>query len=323
MHELAFERLHHAPPRRAARAGRALGAGGRRRSDLAFRGALVCAMGAASAMGAACSGGASEDTNREDETCVALGSTLGAGSVAAPPTALTLAPTGGGFDYQLGCAYPVPERVSVVTRDRTSAAEPDIYSVCYVNAFQTQPGRDETGPLEALILRDSRGRKMVDPDWPDEYLLDISSPERREQLTEIVAGWIAQCAADGYDAIELDNLDSYSRSDQRLTVADAEAYAVALLGVAHDQLLSVAQKNAPERSAQFHALGFDFVIAEECWRYDECERYTEEYGALVFDVEYEASDFERACRAARSPVPILRDLALVSPGPGYVRRTCP
>ena len=43
-------------------------------------------------------------------------------------------------DYQLGEAYRPAEDVTVVVRDATATPEPGVYSVCYVNAFQTQPG---------------------------------------------------------------------------------------------------------------------------------------------------------------------------------------
>lgn len=280
-----------------------------------MRTALLCSLALA------CGAESEQQPDGGEEMCSALDSSTAATS-ATPPTQLVLPPAGGGFDYQLGCAYPVPEGVDVVTRDRTAPADPDVYSVCYVNAFQTQPGSDWSGPREDLVLHDAGDTKVRDPDWPDEYLLDISTPERRARLVQIVAPWIEQCAARGFDALELDNLDSYVRSGQRLTPEHAEAYAAELIRVAHDNLLSVAQKNAPDRTREFRAIGFDFVIAEDCWKYDECDQFTAEYGERVFDVEYDADAFDKGCRAGRQPSPILRDLDLVQPGDGYVRREC-
>jgi Glycoside-hydrolase family GH114 len=274
-------------------------------------------------IGIACGTASDADSSGEEAACVALDAAATSGTSVPPPTELTLPSPSGAFDYQLGCAYAVPAEVSVVVRDRMAPADPNVYAICYVNAFQTQPGSDWSGPLDDLILRDSRGRPMSDPAWPDEYLLDISTPERRRRLTALVGAWIEGCAAAGFDAVELDNLDSYDRSGRRLTVEHAQAYAAELIRVAHENLLAVAQKNASERSPHFHALGFDFAISEQCWENDECEQYTAEYGERVFDVEYDTSAFERGCNARRAPVPLLRDLELVSPGPGYVRRECP
>ena len=56
-------------------------------------------------------------------------------------------PSNAGFDYQIGGDYPLPAGVSVVSRDWFSGrpAPDPAYSICYVNAFQTQV--DERGVI--------------------------------------------------------------------------------------------------------------------------------------------------------------------------------
>ncbi len=54
-------------------------------------------------------------------------------------------PVNAGFDYQLGGDYPPPTGVTVVTRDVTGSPAPGTYGICYVNAFQTQPGQRAGG----------------------------------------------------------------------------------------------------------------------------------------------------------------------------------
>jgi len=233
-----------------------------------------------------------------------------------------LPPAGGGFDYQLGGAYNPPTGVALVVRDSGDPPAPGLYSVCYLNAFQTQPGSDWSGANAALVLRAPSGNAITDPDWPDETLLDISAPEKRQRLVAIVAGWLDDCAAAGFLAVELDNLDSFTRSGGALDFEATSAYASALTRAAHERGLAVAQKNTAEASACAPALGFDFAITEECWRWDECDAYTERYGDRVFDIEYDSASFRTGCRANRAPTPILRDLDLVSPGAGYVREEC-
>ena len=247
----------------------------------------------------------------------------GAGAgLRAPGDGVQLPAPGAAFDYQLGAAYPPSAGVSLVVRDRTAAPAPGAYNVCYVNGFQTQPDEEWSGDRADLVLQE-RGRRVEDADWPGEYLLDISTADKRERLVAVVGAWVQACAATGFDAVELDNLDSFTRSSGRLGFADVSAYAVGLLAVAHRSGLAVAQKNTAEASACLSALGFDFAVAEECWGQGECDAYTAQYGDRVYDIEYETAAFERGCDAGSAPRPILRDLELVAPGSGYVRRQCP
>ncbi|UMG93769.1 endo alpha-1,4 polygalactosaminidase [Nocardioides sp. TF02-7] len=126
------------------------------------------------------------------------------------------------------------------------------------------------------------------------------------------------CARDGFDAVELDNLDSFARSRGLVKQRHAKAFARLLVRRAHRAGLAVAQKNWAELDGS--RLGFDFAIAEECGRYDECGRYVASYGGRVLVVEYRRADFRRACRTHGDRVAVvLRDRALTPDG---VRRWC-
>ncbi|MGY1640627.1 endo alpha-1,4 polygalactosaminidase [Geodermatophilus sp. SYSU D00703] len=235
----------------------------------------------------------------------------------AQPTLAAL-PAGARVDYQLGGAYaPAPGAAGVV-RDRTDAPAPGLWSACYVNAFQTQPGADDWP--EELLLHDTSGRRMEDPDWPGEFLLDVSTDQRRAEVLAVVGPWIDGCAASGFDAVEPDNLDSWTRSDGLLTAADAASTAETLVDRAHAVGLAIAQKNAPELAGE--DLGFDFAVVEDCGAYDECTVYTDAFGS-VLDVEYTADGFQRACTLGGLSVQ-RRDLDLTVPGdPAYVAEWCP
>jgi len=234
-------------------------------------------------------------------------------------------PGNAGFDLQLGGAYAPPAGTGVVERDRTAAPPLGAYGVCYVNAFQTQEG--EIGWWRRrhpeLLLR-IRGREVRDRDWP-ETLLDITTPAKRREIARIVGRWTDGCARRGYRAVELDNLDSWTRSRGRITRADTRATARLFVGRAHGAGLAVAQKNAAELiTGRRRPLGFDFAVVEECQEFRECERYTGAYGDRVMEVEYDATAFRAACaaRGARISV-LLRDRDLVAAGrPGYVHRAC-
>lgn len=240
------------------------------------------------------------------------------------PLELRLPPLDAGFDYQLGGAYPPPKGVAVVSRDRTEAPAPGLYNICYVNGFQIQPeeGAWWTAHHPDLILRGRDGKPVVDPDW-DETMLAPTTPERRTELADVIGGWIAKCAADGFDAIEIDNLDTFTRSHGLISEGDAVAQMRLFADAAHAAGLPIAQKNAAEIVGRAGEMGTDFAVAEECDRYHECDAYTAGYGDRVLVIEYRRRDFDAGCAAYPNLSIVLRDLDLVPRGEkGYVFDTC-
>lgn len=241
------------------------------------------------------------------------------GTTTAP--AVTLPPDGG-FDYQLGGAYDPPDGTTVVARDATQAPAPGRYGICYLNGFQSQPG--EAHLWDGLLLEGPDGA-MADPGWPDEYLLDTSTAENRTAIAAAMTARIDGCAGAGYDAVELDNLDSYLRSGGLLAPADNLALARLYVAAAHEAGLAVAQKNALEIAPDGAAAGFDFAVTEECGAYDECGGYLAVYD-VVLDIEYADADaFAALCRSGALPDrAIRRDLDLTTPAsPEYVFGRCP
>jgi hypothetical protein len=235
-------------------------------------------------------------------------------------------PANATFDYQIGGAYPPPAGVTVVSRDSEAAPAAGLYNICYVNAFQAQPGADSWWQANHpdLLLRDANGKLVVDEDW-DELMLDFSTPAKRTALTGIVGGWIDQCAAKGFRAVEPDNLDSYTRSKGLLTKTQAIAYVTSLSTRAHAKGLAVGQKNTAElSSADARKAGLDFAVAEECADFDECDAYTASYGNNVIVIEYSRSGFTKACNAYGSRLSVvLRDVDVTTPGSkSYTYQAC-
>lgn len=252
-------------------------------------------------------------------------------AAATPPVSgptWTPPPADAAFDYQLSGPYPPPEGVAVVARDRTAEPAGLGYDICYVNGYQTQPGESAAFAAEhpELLVQTADG-PLADPGWPDELLYDTSTAQKRSALLELVGAWVRGCAEAGYDAVELDNLDSWTRSEGALTADDNTALAEAYAGVAHAAGLAVGQKNTPEESARLRAAGYDFAVVESCAVYDECGAYRDHYPA-VLDVEYADELGERGFAALcdspdRPPQVVLRDHGLLTPdGDGYVFRTC-
>lgn len=255
--------------------------------------------------------------------CVAVAFSLsacGAPGSEAPPVA------GGIVDYQLGGAYEPDDEVTIVVRDRTDEPDSSRYSICYVNAFQTQPDeREDLARDRPEVLLTGPGGPVYDPDWPDEQLFDLSTPELRSEVLELVEPWVAGCAEDGFEAIEADNLDAWTRSQGLYTRRDAEAFAEDLAALAHEHGLAIGQKNAVEVDGP--SLGFDFAVTEECAVFDECRTFSDLYGEDVIEIEYTDNGreaFAEACRDRYDDHPItLRDRDLLPAGEeGHVVETC-
>lgn len=236
----------------------------------------------------------------------------------------SLPPVNAKVDYQLGGAYPPPAGVQIVSRDRTAPVASGLYNICYVNGFQIQPGEEAFWEMQhpTLILRDADGAPVIDEDW-NEMLIDVSSASKRSAVAAIVNDWIDGCAEAGFDAIEIDNLDSFSRSGGRLTEANNVAAMHMFSAAAHARGLAAAQKNSSELVGRKADLGTDFVVAEECNHYDECGDYMEAYGDNVIVIEYLRADFSRGCSRFPGLSIVLRDRDVSPRGTsGYVFDGC-
>ncbi len=229
-------------------------------------------------------------------------------------------PVNGRADYQLGGPYRPAKSVDIVTRDRTVQPAKGRYNICYINSFQTQPGslRWWKRHRPRLLLR-KNGRLVRDPGWRAEVLLDTSRGWKRRAIARVQRRWYRGCARDGFDAVEPDNLDSWTRSSHLLTRRDNVRLARLLARLAHRSGLAIAQKNTPQLTRrQSRRIGFDFAVAEECEVYRECERYIRTYHRRVIEIEYTDNGrlaYRRACRMRGSRISVLlRDRDVVKPG---------
>ena len=232
-----------------------------------------------------------------------------------------LPPVGAAWDYQIGGAYTPPKGARIVSRDRADDPAPGLYNVCYVNAFQTQPG--EKWPSR-LLLHDKTGQVVGDPEWEGESVLDITTDAKRKAAAERVGAWIEECADKGFDAVEPDNLDTFTRWPGLLTADQATAYVSLLAKRAHGLGLAIAQKNTGPLAARRAKTGLDFAVVEECGRYDECGTFARPYRDRVVVVEYEDKGMAKACDGFGDRLSVVRrDLDVSTPDDdGYVREVC-
>lgn len=236
-------------------------------------------------------------------------------------------PTEGTFDYQLGGAYDTT--ADIVVRDSTEDPQPGAYNICYLNGFQTQPGQSQSwaGSDFDVLLRDGAGEPVADPQWPDEYILNPNTQESRSAILAVLGPQIEGCASTGFDAVEFDNLDTWTRFDG-ISREGALELAASYVELAHANGLAAGQKNASEMAAAGRRLGFDFAITEECAAWEECGLFTEQYGQRVLQVEYPEGlrgSFADLCSSPdRAERAILRDRALAPSGEtGHLLLACP
>ncbi|MFD7711882.1 endo alpha-1,4 polygalactosaminidase [Streptomyces sp. NPDC059786] len=274
--------------------------------------ALLAVSAALASFLTACSGDSSDGTRDAGGT-----------SSASSTGKVTLPPVHAGFDYQLGGPTSPPDGVGIVTRDHTASPASGVYNICYVNAFQAQPDAEQDWDSD-LLLHDDSGDVVMDEDW-GEAILDISTAGKRERIAEKVDGWIDQCASKGFQAVDPDNYDSYTRvPDGLLSADDAKAFLTLLADHAHEKGLAIGQKNTVDLAPARKRVGLDFAVVEECGAYDECGGYVDAFGDHVMVIEYTERGLRRACDGWGDDISIVRrDLDLVPEGDsGYLRETC-
>jgi hypothetical protein len=253
---------------------------------------------------------------------------LASGVAGAAGHHVQLPPVHGVFSYQIGGAFAPEAGVQIVDRDRHARPAAGHYNVCYVNAFQAQTGEHKWWRAKhSDLLLTKSGHPVIDPGW-NEQLLDTSTAAKRAALAQIIGGWMEGCARHGFQAVEPDNLDSWSRSKHRLTIADNLAFAALLAKRAHRAGLAIAQKNAAGISMRGKKAGFDFAIAEECQAYTECDKYMRAYSDHVIEIEYPdnggVKGFDAACRARGHRISIVyRDRDVLPAGKsGFLEQHC-
>jgi hypothetical protein len=151
--------------------------------------------------------------------------------------------------------------------------------VCYVNAGVFENWRPDAALYPAAV----KGNDY--PDWPGEQWLDV---RQLSVLQPILEARMDLCRSNGFDGIELDNVDGYTNDTGfPLTAADQLAFNGALARSAHARGLSVGLKNDVEQVPDLVGQ-FDFALNEQCFEFNECDSLRPFLDArkAVFNVEY-------------------------------------
>jgi hypothetical protein len=152
--------------------------------------------------------------------------------------------------------------------------------ICYLDVGSWESYRPDRDEFPAAVI----GRRYEG--FPDERWLDVS---RFRLFRAPLEARIAMCARKGFDAVEPDNLAGFE-NDTGFAISASQQLRFNrwIAAQVHRRGMAVALKNDPRQVPQL--LGsFDFAIVEECFQYDECERFEPfvRAGKAVFEAEYE------------------------------------
>jgi hypothetical protein len=152
-------------------------------------------------------------------------------------------------------------------------------AVCYFSAGSYESYRADRTRFPKKLL----GRTM--DGWPDERWLDIRAVAT---LRPIMRERMRTCKAKGFDGVDPDNVAGFTnRTGFPLTARHQVTYNKMIASEAHKLGLAVGLKNDPSQARQL-APYFDFAVTEQCFQYDECQRYLAFIwaGKPVMNIEY-------------------------------------
>lgn len=206
---------------------------------------------------------------------------------------------GASFQWQLS-GYPPDLTVDAEVYDLDLVDTPDealaelrgrgATTVCYFSAGTYEEFREDAEGFP----EDTRGEPL--PDFPDERWLDV---RRIADLAPVIEARLDLCAARGFDAVELDNVDAYANdSGFDLTAEDQLEFNRWLAAEARERGLSPGLKGTAELAGDL-VDDFDWALVEQCIQYEECEAFRPfvDEDKAVFIVEYEGTE-EEVCRRA-------------------------
>lgn len=125
--------------------------------------------------------------------------------------------------------------------------------IAYFSAGTIESDRADAGLLPNEVIG------KVYPEWPKEKWLDI---RQIDKLKPWLNARFSMIINKGFDGVEPDNMDSYDNDPGfDIGIADVKKYADYLILLAHNNGLSIGQKNVKELTPEF-ASKFDWALTE-------------------------------------------------------------
>lgn len=149
---------------------------------------------------------------------------------------------------------------------------------CYVSAGTDEPWRSDSAEFSPASV----GNALAD--YSQERWLDV----RDASVRSVNAARMVLAAQRGCNAVELSNVQAHTAdSGFPLTANDDLDYAQYLLGIAHDQGLSVGVSTSDDLVPML-APAMDWGLTEECLSYQACDVWSPlvTAGKAVFMIEY-------------------------------------
>ena len=169
--------------------------------------------------------------------------------------------------------------------------------ICYFSAGTFEPGRPDEASFPARVL----GNAYEDPAFVEERYLDVTD----DAVLGIMAARMDLAVNKGCDAVDPDNVDLFDHDTGfDITEAEMRDFNLALAAAAHARGLAIGLKNDMAQLADV-ASAYQFAVNEECFAFDECDVYLDNFladGKPVFHIEYVESSQAAAVCAVTEPL---------------------
>jgi hypothetical protein len=213
------------------------------------------------------------------------------------------------YDADLGdqaglTASGVPQADAAIESSVAAIHATGAHAICYVDAGTAENWRSDYSEFAPSVL----GGNM--PDWPGEKFINVTDwtgpagPDG-ETLAQNMTDRVTLCQEEGFDAVEMDNVDAYTDGDLggfTLTMAQEETYLDNLISVVHTAGMAFFLKNEANGDTLLATMApkVDGEIVEQCWQYDECSQLSPfvQEGKPVLNVEYQSVAESTLCPEA-------------------------
>jgi endo-alpha-1,4-polygalactosaminidase (GH114 family) len=175
-------------------------------------------------------------------------------------------------------------------------------AICYVDAGTAESFRPDY--QEWVTFNNQIGGALFGKPvggFRNEFWLNINNDKgQRDFILTQVGKRVDRCKANGFDAVEFDNVDAYQNKTGLSISSDTQlVFNTALANLAHRKGLTAGLKNDLGQATELRPW-FDFAVNEQCFQYRECDYPSPGLagwtaaGQAVLNVEYKSLNCTKA-----------------------------